>query len=73
MKQIGNLWVKGKPEIADNKLRKDITMPLKLGSSQKVINANIRELVESGRPQEQAVAIAIDKAGKSKKKSKSKG
>lgn len=43
-------------------------MPLKSGKSKKVIGGNIKELMESGRPQKQAVAIALDKAGKSKKK-----
>jgi len=41
--------------------------PLKKGKSDKVVSANIRELMDSGRPQKQAVAIALDKAGKSKK------
>jgi len=45
-------------------------MPLIKGSSAKVISKNIAELVHSGRPQNQAIAIAMDKAGKSKKKKK---
>lgn len=37
-------------------------MPLKPGSGRKTIADNIKELVKSGRPQNQAVAIAMYEA-----------
>jgi hypothetical protein len=47
-------------------------MPLKSGKSNKDVSANIRELKKSGKPQKQAVVIALQKAGKSSKGKKSK-
>ena len=43
-------------------------MPLKKGSSKKVISENIAELIRSGKPHEQAIAIAFSQAKKGKKK-----
>lgn len=47
-------------------------MPLKSGKSEKAVSANIRTLMHEGRPQKQAIAIAMSKAGKAKPKGKRK-
>ena len=43
-------------------------MPLKSGKSKAVVSSNIRTEIKAGKPQKQAVAIVLSKAGKSKKR-----
>jgi len=47
-------------------------MPLKSGKGKKAVSANISKLSDEGYPHKQAIAIALDKAGKSRKKMRKK-
>lgn len=57
------------PSLRPLKVR-GVLVPLKSGKSKKVVSENIRTEMHAGRPQKQAVAIAMRKAGKAKKKAK---
>lgn len=43
-------------------------MPLAKGRSKKAVSRNIATEIHAGKPQKQAIAISLSKAGKSRKK-----
>lgn len=45
-------------------------MPLEKGKSSKIVARNIKTEIAAGRPQKQAVAIAMREAGKAKPRAK---
>lgn len=45
--------------------KKEKKMPLKKGKSKKVVSENIREMISSGHPRDQAIAASLSNARKS--------
>jgi|TARA_R110000796_G_scaffold53822_3_gene126186 hypothetical protein len=43
-------------------------MPLTKGKTKKAVSSNVKKLKKEGYPQKQAVAIALNSAGKSRRK-----
>lgn len=77
------LWVCEESEVVDvqiipisNEYRKNweaVFMPLKKGKSKKTVSGNIREMVNAGYPQKQAVAASLNKAGRGRSKKGKRG
>lgn len=56
------------PNTTVGKKKKTSRMPLKKGSSKKVVAKNIKTEMMKGMPQKQAVAVSMSVSGKKKKK-----
>ena len=60
------------PTVRTVSTERSLVVPLKKGSSHKTVSSNIKTEMKAGKPQKQAVAIALNKAGKSNKNKTSK-
>src|SRR5262249_40233097 len=58
---------------ADQPSEREIAMPLQSGSSDAAVSNNIKRQMDAGKPQDQAIAIAMKKAGRSNQEAMKEG
>jgi len=64
--------IKAKPALKKVTTRKEKTVPLKKSASKKAVSKNIETEMKAGKPQKQAVAIALNVQREAKAKGKKK-